>query len=114
MPSRRARRSPSSARTRKTIASGLRVPKALGDFLVLNACRESGGTAIAVSDDELLAAGRKLAESEGLFIAPEGAACVSGLEKLLANGFLNADDEIVIYNTGTGAKYLEAWSSVTG
>ncbi len=98
----------------ETIASGLRVPKALGDFLVLNACRESGGTAIAVSDDELLAAGRKLAESEGLFIAPEGAACVSGLEKLLANGFLNADDEIVIYNTGTGAKYLEAWSSVTG
>ena len=97
-----------------TIASGLRVPKALGDFLVLNVCRESGGTAIAISDDELLAAGRKLAGAEGLFVAPEGAACVSALEKLLANGLLSADDEIVIYNTGEGAKYLEAWSTVTG
>ena len=67
-----------------TVASGLRVPKPLGDFLILNAVRESGGTAIAVSDAELLDAGIQLASDEGLFIAPEGAACVSALEKLLA------------------------------
>ncbi len=93
----------------ETVASGLRVPKAIGDFLVLRAIRESGGTAIAVSDEELMAAGRTLAECEGLFEAPEGAACVSALEKLLASGFLSAADEIVIYNTGTGLKYLEPW-----
>ncbi len=98
----------------ETLASGLRVPKALGDFLVLNAVRESGGTAIAVTDQELLAGGRKLAEAEGLFAAPEGAACVAALEKLLASGFLAPDDEIVIYNTGTGLKYLGAWELALG
>ena len=71
-----------------TVASGLRVPKPLGDFLILKAVRESGGTAIAVSDTELLDAGIRLASEEGLFIAPEGAACIPALEKLLANGFL--------------------------
>jgi threonine synthase len=94
-----------------TVASGLRVPKPLGDFLVLNAVRESGGTAIAVSDHELLDAGIRLASEEGLFIAPEGAACISALEKLLANGFLHKDEQIVIYNTGNGLKYLEAYST---
>src|SRR5579862_5953479 len=94
-----------------TVASGLRVPKPLGDFLILNAVRESGGTAIAVSDTDLLDAGIRLAAEEGLFIAPEGAACVSALEKLLANGFLNPDERIVIYNTGNGMKYLEAYST---
>src|SRR5262249_4254952 len=72
----------------QTVASGLRVPKPLGDFLILKAVRESRGTAIAVSDRELIDAGIRLAAEEGLFIAPEGAACVSALEKLLANGFL--------------------------
>ncbi len=94
-----------------TAASGLRVPKALGDFLVLQAVRESQGTAIAVTDQELLAAGQQLAETEGLFVAPEGAACIAALEKLLQNRFLKPDDEIVIYNTGTGLKYLETWST---
>jgi threonine synthase len=94
-----------------TVASGLRVPKPLGDFLILNAVRESGGTAIAVSDAELLDAGIRLASDEGLFVAPEGAACVSALEKLLANGTLKRDDKIVIYNTGAGLKYLEAYST---
>lgn len=93
----------------ETAASGLRVPKALGDFLVLRAVRESGGTAIAITDEDLLAAGRTLAELEGLFEAPEGAACVAAVEQLLKSGFLSADEEIVIYNTGTGLKYLEAW-----
>ena len=94
-----------------TVASGLRVPKPLGDFLILNAVRESGGTAIAVSDAELLDAGIRLASEEGMFVAPEGAACVSALEKLLADGTLKRDEKIVIYNTGAGLKYLEAYST---
>jgi threonine synthase len=94
-----------------TVASGLRVPKPLGDALVLKALRESNGTAIAVSDDELLDAGIELATDEGIFAAPEGAACVSALRKLLSTGFLTAKDRIVIYNTGSGLKYLEAYSA---
>jgi len=93
-----------------TVASGLRVPKALGDFLVLNAVRESGGTAIAVSDAEMIQAGIDLATDEGIFAAPEGGACVAALRKLLANGFLKPEERIVIYNTGSGLKYLEAYS----
>ena len=94
-----------------TLAAGLRVPKALGDFLVLKAVRESNGTCLAVSDQDLLAAGRLLAESEGLFVAPEGAACFAALPRLLENGFLKKDEEIVIYNTGTGLKYLDNWGT---
>ena len=94
-----------------TVASGLRVPKPLGDFLVLDAVRKSGGTAIAVSDAELIDAGLQLAAEDGLFVAPEGAACVAALEKLLANGFLKRNERIVIYNTGSGLKYLETYSS---
>ncbi len=94
-----------------TLASGLRVPKALGDFLVLQAVRESGGTCIAVSDEHILRAGRLIAETEGIFAAPEGAACIAALEPLLANGFLKGSDEIVIWNTGTGLKYLDNWQT---
>jgi threonine synthase len=94
-----------------TVASGLRVPKPLGDFLILEAVRNSGGTCIAVSDAELIDAGIQLATDEGMFVAPEGAACVSALEKLLASGFLKRGERIVIYNTGAGLKYLEAYST---
>jgi threonine synthase len=94
-----------------TLAAGLRVPKPLGDFLVLAAVRASGGTAIAVSDEEMLDAGAELASTEGIFAAPEGAACVAALRKLLANGFLKPADRIVLYNTGSGLKYPEAWST---
>jgi threonine synthase len=94
-----------------TVASGLRVPKAIGDFLVLDAVRKSGGTAIAVSDDEMIQAAVELASDEGIFVAPEGGACVAALRKLLANGFLKAEERIVIYNTGSGLKYLEAYSA---
>ena len=94
-----------------TVAAGLRVPKALGDFLVLQAVRESRGTAIAVTDDEMLAAGVQLASDEGVYAAPEGAACVAALEKLLASGFLKQTDRIVLYNTGSGLKYPEAYST---
>jgi threonine synthase len=94
-----------------TVASGLRVPKPLGDFLVLRAVRESHGTAIAVSDTDLIDAGIRLASEEGIFAAPEGAACIVAAERLIAEGFLKRDDQIVIYNTGSGLKYPEAYST---
>lgn len=92
-----------------TLASGLRVPKALGDFLVLQAVRESHGTALAVSDIEIMNACEELASREGLFIAPEGGACLAALKKLRQSGFLTKTDRVLIYNTGSGYKYLEAW-----
>ena len=95
----------------QTVAAGLRVPKPLGDFLILEAVRASGGCAIAVSDRDLLDAGIQLATEEGMFVAPEGAACVAALSRLLSSGFLKADERIVIYNTGSGLKYLEAYST---
>jgi threonine synthase len=94
-----------------TAASGLRVPKPLGDRLMLEAVRASGGTAIAVTDEEMLDAGLQLGAAEGMFAAPEGAACVAAAQKLVANGFLRADERIVLYNTGAGLKYLEAYST---
>jgi threonine synthase len=94
-----------------TIASGLRVPKPLGDFLVLQAIRESHGTAIAISDEALIEAGIQLATEEGIFASPEGAACIVAAERLIQNGFLKRDDKIVVYNTGSGLKYLEAYST---
>ncbi|GAB4356698.1 MAG: threonine synthase [Bryobacter sp.] len=96
----------------QTVSSGLRVPKPLGDFLILRALRESGGTAIAIEDDAALAAGVELARTEGLFVAPEGAACVEAVRRLLASGYLNPGERIVIYNTGAGLKYLEAYSQL--
>lgn len=94
-----------------TVASGLRVPKPLGDSLILKAIRESGGTAISVSDEEMLDAGVSLAEREGIFPAPEGGACVAALRSLFASGFLQPSERVVIYNTGSGLKYLEAYST---
>jgi threonine synthase len=94
-----------------TIASGLRVPKPLGDVLTLRALRASGGTAVAVADSEIIDAGIELASLEGIFAAPEGAACIPALRKLLANGFLSPDERIVIFNTGSGLKYLESYST---
>jgi len=94
-----------------TVAAGLRVPKPLGDVLTLSAIRASEGTALAVSDEELLDSSLELANATGVFVAPEGGACLAALKKLLANGFLKSDERIVLYNTGTGLKYLEAFST---
>jgi threonine synthase len=88
-----------------TIASGLRVPGAVGDQLILRALYESGGTAVAVSDDAIMAAQRRLASSEGIFAAPEGAATLAALEKLLESGWVAPDARVVLFNTGTGLKY---------
>jgi threonine synthase len=90
-----------------TLAHGLRVPRALGDFLILRALRHSRGAAIAVSDAELVQGVKDAAAHEGLFMCPEGGACVAALRKLRAQGHLSPDDTIVAFNTGTGFKYVE-------
>jgi threonine synthase len=94
-----------------TTASGLRVPKAIGDFLIIDALRASGGTAIAVSDEELIAATKEIGAAEGIFCAPEGAACLPALRKLLEAGSVQPDERVVLFNTGSGVKYLESFSS---
>jgi len=94
-----------------TTASGLRVPKAIGDFLILDALRDSGGTAVAVTDEELLDATREIGSLEGVFCAPEGAACLPALRKLMAAGQVSENDRVVLFNTGSGVKYMESFSS---
>jgi threonine synthase len=91
-----------------TVASGLRVPKAYGDYLILDIVTRSAGTAVAVSDDEIMAALATWASKEGIFAAPEGAAALAAYRKLLASGFFTADDQVVLFNTGSGLKYLDA------
>lgn len=91
----------------RTVAFGITVPKALGDFLVLEALYATEGTAVAVTDDELLAAQRRLAELEGAFVCPEGAACFAAVDRLRESGWLGEDDETVVLNTGAGIKYPE-------
>jgi len=92
-----------------TIASGLRVPKALGDFLILADLKRTAGTAVAASDEEMLEAGKELARLEGVFAAPEGAATLVAARKLAASKWLRKGDTVVLFNTGTGYKYSEAW-----
>jgi len=94
-----------------TVSSGLRVPKALGDFLVLKAIRESHGTALSVTDEASLDAGLELARLEGIFAAPEGGACVAAARQLYQSGFLKPEETVVIYNTGSGSKYGEAYAT---
>ncbi|GHF37455.1 threonine synthase [Amycolatopsis bartoniae] len=91
----------------RTVAFGITVPKALGDFLVLDAVYTTEGTAIAVTDDELLAAQRRLAELDGAFVCPEGAACFAAVDRLRESGRLGEADEVVVLNTGAGIKYPE-------
>jgi len=97
-----------------TVASGLRVPKALGDFIVLADVYASGGEAVAVSDADLMRACRQLAESEGIFAAPEGGAGLVAVEQLVAAGKIGREERVVVFNTGSGYKYLEAWRTTLG
>jgi len=92
-----------------TVASGLRVPRAVGDFLILDAIRASGGTAVAVTDEELIQATREVGSAEGIFCAPEGAACLPALRKLIASRHVSKEETVVLFNTGAGVKYLEAF-----
>ena len=93
-----------------TTASGLRVPKAIGDFLILDALRASGGTAVSVTDEELIAATREIGAAEGIFCAPEGAACLPALRKLMETGEVRHGERVVLFNTGSGVKYMESFS----
>jgi len=94
-----------------TVASGLRVPKAIGDFLMLDILRKSNGGAIAVDDEEIVQAVREIGSKEGLFVAPEGAACFVALKKLRGSGKIDIGDRVVIFNTGSGIKYLDVLGS---
>jgi threonine synthase len=90
-----------------TLASGLRVPKPYGDYLILDILKKSNGTAINATDDEILEAARHWAKVEGIFAAPEGAACLVAYRKLRASGFFKPEDMVVLFNTGSGMKYLD-------
>src|SRR5580704_16474251 len=92
-----------------TLASGLRVPGPLGDFLILRMLKQTNGTALTVTDEEMLQAGKELASLEGIFAAPEGAATVIATRKLVASGWIKPEQTVVLFNTGTGYKYAEAW-----
>jgi threonine synthase len=95
-----------------TVASGLRVPKAVGDFIMLDILRKSGGGAVTVDDEEMISATRKVGTAEGLFVAPEGAACFVAAGKLLGEGKIGGDERVVIFNTGSGIKYLDCYDGV--
>ena len=90
-----------------TMAAGIRVPAAIGDYLILRALRESGGGAVTVTDDQMRTAMTSVASLEGVFICPEGAATVAALEELLISGAVSPDETILLLNTGSGLKYLE-------
>lgn len=92
-----------------TRASGLRVPKAIGDFIMLNALRQSGGGAIAISDEQMITCTKEVGSTEGVFTAPEGGACYAALKTLIAANQVKPDDTVVIFNTSTGLKYLECY-----
>lgn len=91
----------------ETVASGLRVPQAVADFLILRAIRESGGTALSVTDKEMLAEIPLVGRTEGIFFCPEGAACVAALRRLTRQSWIKATEEVVIFNTASGLKYLD-------
>ncbi len=96
-----------------TCASGLRVPKAVGDFLMLKILRESKGGAVAIDDQEMIGVTREVGASEGLFVAPEGAACFAAVKSLLASGQIAPNERVVIFNTGSGIKYPECYDRTT-
>lgn len=91
----------------QTLAAGLRVPKAYGDYIILDILKKSSGTAAACSDIEIMEGLRWWAENEGVFAAPEGAASLAAYRKLRASGFLKESDRVVLFNTGTGLKYID-------
>lgn len=97
-----------------TLAAGLRVPKAYGDFIILDIIRKSGGTAIAVSDDDIMNGVKELASTEGIFACPEGGAALAAYKRLLQNGFLKTSDRVVLFNTGSGYKYLDVFAQYWG
>jgi len=94
-----------------TVASGLRVPKAIGDFLMLKILRQSNGGAVAVDDEAMIRTTREVGSSEGIFVAPEGAACFAALKSLRLAGKIDIGERVVIFNTGSGIKYVDCYES---
>ncbi len=90
------------------MASGLRVPAAVGDFMMLDAIRASGGTALAGDETRVVEWMRRIASAEGVAICPETAICFDCLERLIARGEIKADESVVVFNTGAAQKYIEA------
>jgi len=97
-----------------TFAAGLRVPKAYGDYIILEILRASGGTAIAIPDEQILGSLKDWAQNEGIFLSPEGATATAAYDHLLANGFLKRNDRVVIFNTGSGLKYTDVTAEAMG
>lgn len=95
----------------QTVASGLRVPKAIGDFIMLDILKKSNGTAVSVADLELVEAAREIGALEGIFAAPEGGALLVAMKKLQENNWIKSDETVVLFNTGSGIKYLEAFET---
>ena len=93
-----------------TIADGLRVPAAVGDFLILRALRESHGTAVAVPDDEMMEAANLIGRTQGIFACPEGGAVLAACRHLLADGWIQPREKVVLFNTGSGHKYEHLWA----
>ena len=90
-----------------TMAAGMRVPSAIGDYLILNAIRESGGYALTVSDTEMVDMTNTIGSLEGFFVCPEGAATACGAQKLIHNGLVDQEETTLLLNTGAGLKYLD-------
>ena len=90
-----------------TFASGLRVPKAYGDYIILDVVRESGGTALGMPDEQILASLKDWAQNEGIFLSPEGATSTAAYDQLIRTGFLKPEDRVVLFNTGAGLKYVD-------
>jgi threonine synthase len=93
----------------QTIADGLRVPAAVGDFLILRALRESNGTAVAVTDEEIFEAAQQIGRTEGIFVCPEGAAPLAAFQRLRHQGWIGDDESVILFNTGSGLKYTHLW-----
>src|SRR3954454_12163987 len=90
-----------------TSAAGLRVPKAYADYIILDIIKKSGGTAVAVTDEEIMNCVREWARDDGVFAAPEGAAALAAYHHLIANAFFKPSDRVVLFNTGSGLKYID-------
>ncbi len=95
-----------------TLASGLRVPKPYGDYIILDIVRQSGGTVISQTDDQIFASIQDWGAHEGILLSPEGAAATAAYDRLIENGFLKSSDRVVIFNTGTGNKYTDVLSTM--
>jgi threonine synthase len=97
-----------------TFASGLRVPKPYGDYIILDVVRQSGGTALALSDEQIFASLKDWASKEGILLSPEGAAATAAYDHLIATGFLKPEDRVVVFNTGSGNKYTDVIAQALG